>query len=89
MYSSPARSCPAMSISIMISKQKRTKRTQASGVTSFIAGRYACLFVSWDEALKAESVEYFIENQVFWPSYDLAPPPPSVSSTGDTQEDRE
>ncbi len=36
----------------------------------------------------SKSIEWVIENKVFSPSYDLAPPPPNpwVSSTGDTQE---
>jgi hypothetical protein len=42
-----------------------------------------------------ESIKWFIEDQAFSPSFDFAPPPtpflplPSVSSTGDTQEDWE
>ncbi len=42
-------------------------------------------------SLIPESIESFIEDQAFSRSYDFAPPPPlpSVSSTGDTQEDWE
>ncbi len=37
-----------------------------------------------------ESIEWFIEDQAISPSLDLAlPPPPSVISTGDTQDDWE
>ncbi len=44
------------------------------------------------EASNTDSIECFIEDQTFLPSYDLAPPHtstrlPSVNSTGDTQED--
>jgi hypothetical protein len=43
----------------------------------------------WGE-VQAESIERFIDDHAFSPSYDLAPPPPpSTSSTGNTQEDRQ
>jgi hypothetical protein len=49
------------------------------------------LFVSdMNGQFYAESIEWFMEDQAFSPSYDFAPtsplPPPSVGSTSDTQE---
>jgi hypothetical protein len=41
------------------------------------------------EASSPECIEWFIEEQTFSPSYDLAPLPPLESSSGDTQEDWE
>ncbi len=51
-------------------------------------GRHVCGPVY----MKSESIEWFIKSQAFSRSYDLVPRPltlTSVSSTGDTQEDRE
>ncbi len=64
---------------------------ETESVTTNI-GSYLVIYVLYSHGRdRAESIEWFIEDQAFSPSYDLAPPPPPpplplVSSTGDTPE---
>jgi hypothetical protein len=46
------------------------------------------LLTKWAKTVCQRVLTDFLENQAFLQSYDLAPPPPpSVSLTGDSQED--